>query len=744
MLALLRRIAALAALALLLLVPLTLHAADEDAAAPDKDKTAEELKIAATAAPSLVQVEYTLQDDKGEAPRGGGAGDYASWETYIRQERPVQQPGLLLAPDKVLTPDPLMHPRFIKSIAIRIGKDTIAAHPASFLRDLDAMVLVLDKPLPGGKPLAFNAKAKGPYYAVTYGRPNDVWETIVRSVGGATITTDRGRNLTRVPTWALITDAAGTPVGVAVSGDMPLDDSWKGSPLDRPAITQAAHDKLLERTAAACRQGIVRVTLNFRAVKDQGADLYATRDSANIAVMNVLGVLLDDQTVLVLAELKPALTARLEHIRVYQDTGGDTPEPTDAKFKATLLDYGAFVVTLDKPLHGAIALSTAKDIAHYEHTLLPAADIALQGEKRLAYYRHERLMGVHIGWRGFVYPELAGESLNTFAFDLDGHLLVLPLAHREKTSVRDGYSSGHGTTPTCAAQINEVLANLAQNTDPSNTPLAPDQENRIAWMGVELQPLTPELARVNNVADRTNDGDFGALVIYVYPDSPAAKAGVEAGYILLRLNAEGQPKPIDVRVVADPRIERAFPWDKLDEVAERYYDQIYTPWPATENSFNRMLTDLGFGTKYTAEFFHDGKSDTKNFTVVASPPHWTSAPQGKAPAIGLTVRNMTYEVQRYFQKKPDDCGVVISKIEMGSKASTSGLKPYEIITHVNDVPVNTVQEFEKTVAGQTELRLSVKRKDVGRIVKITVGTPATAPAPAAAPAAGPVDPAPAP
>jgi len=721
-----RRMAALAALALLLMVPLILRAADEDAVA-EKDKTAEQLKLAAAAAPALVQVEYTLQYDKGEAPRGGGGGDYRGWETYIRDERPLQQPGLLVAPNKVITPDPLMHPRFIKSIAIRTGKDAIPAHPDSFLRGIDAMVLVLDKPLPGGKPLVFDAKAKGPYYAVTYGRPGTEWETVVRGIGGATITTDHDRKLMRVPTWTLLTDAAGTAVGINVSGEMPLDESWKGSPLDRPAISAADHDKLLDKTAAAARDGIVRVTLNFRSPKDQEASLYS-RDETNMAVAHVLGVLVDEKTVLVLAELKPALTARLERIRVYQDTGSEKPEPTDAKFKATLTDYGAFVITLDKPLHGALAISPQKDIEKYEHVLLPAADILLQGEKRLAYYRHERLMGAHIGWRGMVYPELSSDNIGTFAFDPDGALLVLPVSRREKTSVRERYSSEHGPVSTCATQIKEALADLAKNSDASNVPLSEDEENRIAWMGVELQPLNADLARVNNVADQTNDGEFGALVIYVYPDSPAAKAGIEAGYILMRLNAEGQPKPIDIHVDPDPRIERAFPWDRLATVPEQYFEQIPTPWPSSENNFTRMLTDLGFGTKYTAEFFHDGKSVKKDFEVVMSPPHWTSAPKAKAASIGVTVREMTYEVQRYFQKKPDNAGVVISKIEMGSKGSLSGLKPYEIITHVNDVPVNTVKEFEKATAGQTELRLSVKRKEVGRIVKITIGPAATAPA----------------
>jgi len=101
--------------------------------------------------------------------------------------------------------------------------------------------------------------------------------------------------------------------------------------------------------------------------------------------------------------------------------------------------------------------------------------------------------------------------------------------------------------------------------------------------------------------------------------------------------------------------------------------------------------------------------------------------------MGLTLRDLTYEVRRYFQRKDDEPGVIISKIEQGSKASTSGLKPYEIITHVNDQPVRTVKEFQKLTDNQTELRLSVKRMAKGRQVKIILPPPKTT-APATAPA----------
>jgi C-terminal processing protease CtpA/Prc len=243
-------------------------------------------------------------------------------------------------------------------------------------------------------------------------------------------------------------------------------------------------------------------------------------------------------------------------------------------------------------------------------------------------------------------------------------------------------------------------------------------------MGVELQPLNRELARSSGVADLTNDGSTGAMVAYVYEDSPAAKAGIKMGDILLRLHVEGQPKPMDV--IADPdRFTGPFPWEQLDRVREEVYDRIPTPWQPAENAFTRALTDFGFGKKYTADFFRDGKILPKDFTIVEGPQYYESTPKFKSEATGITVRDITFEARRYFQKKAADPGVIISMLTPGGKGSVAGLKPFEIITHVNDKPVASVKDFEELVKGQSELRLSVVRMTRGRTVKIETGPEAT-------------------
>ena len=52
-----------------------------------------------------------------------------------------------------------------------------------------------------------------------------------------------------------------------------------------------------------------------------------------------------------------------------------------------------------------------------------------------------------------------------------------------------------------------------------------------------------------------------------------------------------------------------------------------------------------------------------------------------------------------------------------------GIRPYEIITHVNDKPVTSVTDFEKLIAGQTQLRFAVVRMTIGRLVKLQMPAP---------------------
>ncbi len=699
------------------------------------------LAVADAVADSLVRVEYTLKMDKGEAPAAAGwsyrCPHCSNWHAFdaggvIGEERPFEVGGLLLTPTLVVTSDPLMHPRFVESIAVRFGEQVVEAKPAGVARSQNAIFLELAEPLAGAKPLAFDAEKEGPYLAVTHARAGGLWSTNVQPMGSELTVRETGRRFAPGVSGSLIVAADGTPVGVCMREDLPLDDSWKGSPADWPRVSADEMKGLIERLDEVSRRGIVRVDLSFRSPRQQpeaNPYRYARhhRQEDNATERNVLGVLMDERTVLVLAKLDPRVTGRLERIMVHPAEGAAVA----ASFGGTLKDYGALVVRLDKPLDGALAMSDAV-LADLPVEMVLAADVNLQGENRVAYLSHSRISGLEIGWRRNLYPDLRrGNDL--FLFDDEARLVAIPMSRREPVSQREPYRHDR-LLATPVGQVQPVLASLEQHVDTFNVPLTADEENRLAWLGVELQAMDRELARVNKVSHLTGDGETGAIVSHVYPDSPAGRAGVQVGTILVRIHAEGEPAPLDVKI-EEPMQGMDFPWDRLDEIPEQYFDRIPTPWPSTENTFTRALTDLGFGRTFTADFYEDGELVTRDFAVEQAPAHYDAAARHKSEPMGLSVRDMTYELRRYFQKAADDPGVVVSKVEPGSKASIAGIRPYELIISVNDTPVRDVKQFEQLIGSGGDLRLLVNRMMSGRVVKIQLPAPEVQTATATQPAA---------
>ena len=694
--------------------------------------------------PALVRVEYTLQTDKGEEPgmRGYGGGRMSG---SLAEERPVEAAGLLLSPTRVVTPMPGLHPRFVKEVAVRVGGRVIPAEPWAYGRTQDAVILALSKPAEGVRPADFDAKAAGPFYAVMSFLAGGGWQTTVTPMPAALTVRESGERFVAAPEHCLVVAASGLAVGVSTTGELPVDGSWKGSPLDWDLVQADEVARLLADLEARAGKCLLRVALSFRSPpKRAGRGMYDPDDygeDGSTTEKNVVGVLVDDRTVLVLASLPPKTTARLERIAAHPKAG----PPAPAKFHATLKDYGAFVATLEKPLSAPAVLADGKCLA-LRHRLLLSAEVVVQGEGRVDHYWLRRVESFSVGWRRQIYPDVCGPygpdgGRSLFLFDAAGRLAVLPVARRERVTTEDRWYPREGLS-TFAGYLRAVLADLPAHADKTNVPLTPAEESRLAWLGVELQALNRDLARVNKVAHLTRDGQTGTIVSYVYPGSPADQAGIKPGQVLLRLHVKGHPKPLEVRLESYGYEGMDFPWEHLDRMDERYFERLPTPWPPAENTFTRALTDLGIGKGFTAELAQDGKTFTKDFQVVLGPPHYDSAPRYKDEALGITVRDLTYEVRRYFRKKPDEPGVIISKVEPGSKASVAKLRPFEIITQVNDQPIRSAQDLAKAVKGQSELRLAVKRMTKGRVVRIDMTAPAPKPPDRPAPPRGPIRPEP--
>ncbi|OGV69937.1 MAG: hypothetical protein A3K19_02125 [Lentisphaerae bacterium RIFOXYB12_FULL_65_16] len=691
--------------------------------------------------PSVVWVQFSLGYDQGQAPVGcpwtthcpvcGGMHGAETTAAYIHDERPLELLGFVLSTTQVLAPDPLIPARFIRGVTVRQGERGVAAHVVAYARERHAVFLELAAPLDGALPLSFDANRPPPYLYVGGMLKNARRTIAIQPVRQGVTISDRLPPGIPAMLSAAIFDTTGDAVGASMVDSLPVDGSWKGAPLSWPMVSTEELGRLRADLEQRAERGLLRVTLQFRspAPGDRSRYLvdredYPTRwgERPDAAEQNELGILVDARRVLVLAGLSRRRTGRLQSILVYPASG----EPVPARFEGSLAHYGGVLATLDTPLAGALSLS-GDDLAARRFNLLMGVTATVQGESRSFSVHPTRILWLRPGWQGQLYPALLERDNSTFVFDLNGDLLALPLAVRIPVALKRDpgmapeLDEGSRQLTTAAACLRDVLRDPAGHVNPANVPVAESDEERTAWLGVILQPLNPNLAAEHKVFHLTRDGQTGAIVSYVYPDSPAAQAGIKSGDILLRLHVEGQAVPLEV-IARDYGGSGggAFPWDSLDEMNDRGLEHLPAPWPPIQDDLTEALTEIGFGKKVKIELVSDGQAASRDTVITESPPHFESAPRYKSDSLGVTVRDLTFEVRRHLQIAADASGVIVAGIKSASKASVAGIRPYEIITHINGQPVRNVKEFEALAGQGTELRFAVKRLQRERQVKIRV------------------------
>ncbi len=202
-------------------------------------------------------------------------------------------------------------------------------------------------------------------------------------------------------------------------------------------------------------------------------------------------------------------------------------------------------------------------------------------------------------------------------------------------------------------------------------------------IGVQVQNVTPELAKSFGMSEPK-----GALVAEVNPGSPAQKAGIHRGDIIIEFN--GQP---------------------IHEM----------------NELPRLVADTAPGGKATVKVLRNGKERTLKLTIVElTDKRQAKAKEGgeseKTP-LGLEVQNLDPNLARQFRLR-DNKGVVVVQVEAGGPAAESGLRPGDMILEVNGTVVSTVKAYRTVIAKlkkESVARFLIKR--MGRTLYLTVEIP---------------------
>ena len=198
-------------------------------------------------------------------------------------------------------------------------------------------------------------------------------------------------------------------------------------------------------------------------------------------------------------------------------------------------------------------------------------------------------------------------------------------------------------------------------------------EVRRGRLGVEIQDLTPDLAVTLGLPPSV----AGAVVTRVEPGSPAEKAGVKAGDVVLAV--DGSP----LRGSADLR--------------------------------NRIGL-MRVGEDVELKLVRDEKERTVQVEVVPTEEAAAETSPASMALAGAAVRDIGPDMPEYGKTE----GVVVAEVEPGSPAWSQGLRPGDIITAVNRKPVHNVSEFNAAIgAGGRALAFDVRRGDQQLFLVIT-------------------------
>lgn len=170
------------------------------------------------------------------------------------------------------------------------------------------------------------------------------------------------------------------------------------------------------------------------------------------------------------------------------------------------------------------------------------------------------------------------------------------------------------------------------------------------WLGVQIQPITPELAKQFNIKD-----EIGVLLTHVVEGSPADKAGLKSGDFIKEYDSK--------------KIENLF-------------------------HFKNMVASTKPGTIVRMKILRDGDLLTATAKIGELPiePQIVSSGQFENALRGVNVQELTEDLLKKLGITKKMKGVVVNNIDDDSPALDKLMKG-DIIIEINKKPVASVKEY---------------------------------------------------
>ena len=205
------------------------------------------------------------------------------------------------------------------------------------------------------------------------------------------------------------------------------------------------------------------------------------------------------------------------------------------------------------------------------------------------------------------------------------------------------------------------------------------------WIGVQIQPLTPDLADSMGLKQTT-----GALVSEPQPDSPAVKAGIQSGDVITS---------VDGTAIHDAR------------------------------DLARRIGTMAPGTSVKLGLIHQGQDKTVTLTLGtlpnekqadSTPQNQREVPDSDMPKLGLTLAPASKV------SGTDGNGVVVTAVAEGGIAADHGFQVGDIILDVGGKTVSTPADVRKSLAdarkeGKRAVLFRVKSSQGTKFVALPLG-----------------------
>jgi S1-C subfamily serine protease len=204
------------------------------------------------------------------------------------------------------------------------------------------------------------------------------------------------------------------------------------------------------------------------------------------------------------------------------------------------------------------------------------------------------------------------------------------------------------------------------------TQLVNNGEVRRGQLGVTVQGITSDIAQSLGLAEVK-----GALVSAVTKDSPAGRAGIERGDVIVSVDGQG---------VTDA------------------------------NALRNRVASLGPGATVAIGLVRDGHPRTVRATlaqVASAKVKADRAEPGEGGRLGLAVRPVTPEMAKELGLAAPT-GLYVAEVEPDGPAADAGIRPGDVIEQVNRQPVTDVAMLKAAVkgsAGKPALVLVTRKGD---------------------------------